>query len=431
MPSVVVVGAQWGDEGKGKVVDVLAERADLVVRFQGGNNAGHTLVVGGTKRVLHLVPSGVLHPRCACAIGPGVVVDPWELQLEIRSLRDAGLLIDPARLVVSERAPLILPYHRALDHLREQRLGVGRIGTTGRGIGPAYEDAVGRHAIRVGDLRRPSELPARVVRALYEKNALIAHLGGDPLDADAVTADLLAVAADLLPHLGDSVATTARALASGQNVLFEGAQGTLLDVLHGTYPFVTSSHTVAGAACTGAGVGPRHVERALGVVKAYCTRVGSGPFPTEAEPEADQALRDRGHEYGATTGRPRRCGWLDLVALRYAVQINGLTDLAITKLDVLSGFGPLRVATAYRLPDGTVTRDFPSHLDLDLAEPVYEELPGWAGDLSGATARADLPQGARSYLDRIEAECGVPIALVGLGAERSEMLSSGDLFGGS
>jgi len=422
MPATVVVGVQWGDEGKGKIVDSAAESAQIVVRFQGGNNAGHTLVVGGRKRVLHLIPSGILQSHATCVVGPGVVVDPRVFVEEIAAIEAEGLLPDPRRLLVSARAPLIMPYHCALDHLREAQAGAGKIGTTGRGIGPAYEDMVGRRALPFGLLRDPVAFRARLHTVIVEKNALIEHLGGDALDADAIADEYLSLAPALMRHCADATAVTQDALEAGQEVLFEGAQGTLLDVLHGTVPYVTSSHTIAAAACTGLGVGPGRIDRVVGVTKAYTTRVGEGPFPTELKGETGERLRSAGGEFGATTGRPRRCGWLDLVALRHAVALNGCTELVVTKLDVLSGFEELQICTGYRLPDGSITHRFPASGNLDECEPMYEPVPGWDEDISRVRTVTGLPASVHAFLERMETEVGVPVRTVSVGPEREATL---------
>ena len=401
MSGTVVVGAQWGDEGKGKIVDLLAAEAALVVRFQGGNNAGHTLVVEGEKVVLHLVPSGILNPETRCVIGNGVVLDPGVLLGELDALGRSGREIRPSQLLISSEAHVILPFHVALDRLREAALGTSAIGTTKRGIGPTYEDKVARRGVRVGDFIDPARLRARLEALLPEKNrAIVAWYGGEPFDVDTLVHELAPIAERLAPYVGDSVSTLHEALESGAEVLFEGAQGTLLDVDHGSYPYVTSSNTVAGAACSGAGVGPTALTRVIGVVKAYATRVGHGPFPTELEGALGDHLRQRGHEFGSTTGRPRRCGWFDAVLARRAARLNGLTELAITKLDVLSGLPVLRI----RVGEG------------------FEELPGWNEDLTGCTRWDDLPPACRSYVERVEQLVGVPAGLVSVGPGREQTI---------
>jgi len=364
MAGVVIVGAQWGDEGKGKIVDLFAREAQLVVRFQGGNNAGHTLVVGGEKTVLHLVPSGVLHETATCLIGSGVVIDPGVLAEEISLLEGRGLLSDPDRLRISHGASLIMPYHKAIDLAREASRGARKIGTTGRGIGPAYEDNASRRGIPARALRDVEDLRARVEAVLPEKNAVLAYYGQREMTVDEVVGAVMSYSGSLVRHVCETGAMVDEALAAGKRVLFEGAQGVLLDVLHGTVPFVTSSHTVAAAACTGAGVGPKRIDRVLGISKAYLTRVGSGPMPTGIGGDLEEEIRAAGNEYGATTGRPRRCGWLDLAGLRYAIRVGGITELAVTKLDVLSGQKTLRVCVAYKLADGTELREMPPYPDL-------------------------------------------------------------------
>jgi adenylosuccinate synthase len=422
MPNVVVVGAQWGDEGKGKIVDIYSREARGVVRFQGGNNAGHTLVVGGEKVILHLIPSGILNPGTVCCIGNGVVVDPEVLLREIQGLRDRGKFPAPDALVVSEGAHLILPCHKAIDAAREARAGSRKIGTTGRGIGPCYEDKAARRGIRVGDLLHPQSLREGVRQLLDERNALLAHLGAEIFDPEAVTDALEAQGEALRPHIGDVTARVHGWIAAGESVLFEGAQGTLLDLDHGTYPFVTSSNTLAGGACTGAGVGPRHLDAVIGITKAYATRVGEGPFPTELHDATGARLRERGAEFGSTTGRPRRCGWLDLVALRDATRLNGLSGLAVTKLDVLQGLDEVKLCVRYEL-DGSRIDRVPSRAeDLARCRPVYEALPGWDESTTGAKALDDLPTNARRLLEYIADATGSPVVLVSVGPGREETI---------
>ncbi len=422
MPNVVVVGTQWGDEGKGKVVDVLSRHADLVVRFQGGNNAGHTLVVEGVKSVFHLIPSGILRDGCRCVIGPGVVVDPQVLLREIGQLEAVGRAIGPERLVLSRDAHVILPYHRSLDALREGALGDAGIGTTRRGIGPCYEDKVARRGIRVGDLLRPDVLRAQLATVLPEKNRMLVEwFGQDALDPDAILAEYRAFGERLRPLVVDAVALVHDVLDRGGSVLFEGAQGTFLDVDHGTYPYVTSSTTTAGGACAGAGVGPTAIDEVIGIVKAYTTRVGSGPFPTEAHGADGERLRSVGGEFGATTGRPRRCGWFDAPLVRRAARLNGLTRLALTKLDVLTGLSEIPVCVGYA-PDPAGAGG------LDTAVPIFENLPGWDQDISACRAFADLPPACRAYVERLQALVGVPIELVSVGPGREQTIVSGDLF---
>ncbi len=431
MTTVVAVGAQWGDEGKGKIVDWLAPRADLVARFQGGNNAGHTLVVDGETTVLHIVPSGILHPGKINLIGPGVVVDPDALLTELKALSERGVLKDPSRLRVSGRAHVILPWHQALDKARESSASKGKkIGTTGRGIGPAYEDKVARRGVRMADLLLGDEL-AEKIRALAEwKNfELTKFHGGEAIDVEALIASAQAWGRELEPYIDHTGRILDSALREGKSVLFEGAQGTFLDVDHGTYPFVTSSNCVAGGVTTGSGIGPTKIDRVLGITKAYTTRVGEGPFPSELHDDLGELLRKAGSEFGATTGRPRRCGWLDCVMLRESVCVNGITDLAINKLDILSGFDEIKIATAYKI-DGKLTHDFPMTLaEVARAEPVYETLPGFSEDVTRVRERADLPENARRYIERIESLVDVPAAFISVGPGRDETIMCTDPFG--
>ncbi|HXE57793.1 MAG TPA: adenylosuccinate synthase [Gemmatimonadales bacterium] len=416
---VVVVGAQWGDEGKGKLVDVLAERADLVVRYQGGANAGHTVVTGESQFILQQTPSGILHPGVTCIVGNGVVLDPEQFFAELDELARRG--VDTAgRILVSDRAHLVLPYHKLLDAASERSL---KIGTTGRGIGPAYEDKYGRRGIRVGDLRQLART-LEVVRERVERaNQLLALMGTDQRASYEQHAALLErLVPRLLPLTVDTGCAVHRALGEGKRVLLEGAQGALLDVDHGTYPFVTSSNTTAGGAAVGAGIGPTAIDGVLGVVKAYTTRVGNGPLPTEAPGELGRRLREVGAEFGAVTGRPRRCGWFDATVVRYSVRVNGLTGLAVTKLDVLDGFGEIPVGVGYRL-DGEACEEMPSDVDrLQRVEPVYEVLPGWGRPTGGARSLADLPGEARAYLDRLQELSGAPIRYVSVGTRRDQII---------
>ena len=423
MSSVVIVGAQWGDEGKGKVVDIFAESADVVVRFQGGNNAGHTIVVDGKKVVLHLIPSGILHRGKTCIIGCGVVVDPEVLVSEIAALKAAGHLPDLTKLIVSEGAHLIMPWHKALDQAREESKGRNKIGTTMRGIGPAYEEKAGRRGIRVGDLYRRRTFNAKVKESLEEANFLLEHrFKRKPLKDREIVEAYLGLAAQLQVHVRDTTRALHDFVKKGRRVLFEGAQGTLLDIDHGTYPFVTSSSTVAGSACGGSGVGPTIIDGVLGITKAYTTRVGGGPFPTELNDATGEMLREKGAEFGATTGRARRCGWLDIVALRHAVQVNGLTGVAVTKLDVLQGLKKVKVCTAYR-HKGKELEVFPFDSEtLEACEPVYEELNGWKDDIRGVRLIEDLPQPVLKYLRRIETLLDLPIQLVSVGPQRADTI---------
>jgi adenylosuccinate synthase len=420
--NVVVIGTQWGDEGKGKVVDWLTDHAQGVVRFQGGHNAGHTLVIGGRKTVLHLIPSGILHPGVICYIGNGVVLSPHALLAEIDELAAAGVGLD-GRVRISEACPLILPYHTALDIAREAARGAAKIGTTGRGIGPAYEDKVARRAIRLQDLLVPERFVAKLEELLdYHNFALTKYLNAAPVDFACTRDEALAMAPRLAPLVTDVPRALYEAHRAGRNLLFEGAQGSLLDVDHGTYPFVTSSNCVAGAAAAGAGVGPQMLHYVLGITKAYTTRVGSGPFPTELENDTGERLRARGNEFGATTGRPRRCGWFDAAALKRSIQINGVSGLCVTKLDVLDGMDELKVCVGYKI-EGQFSDLLPAGAD-DTArcEPVYEDLPGWSESTVGAQLLEDLPRHARAYLDRIEAICGVTIDMISTGPDRAETI---------
>ena len=429
MPGIVIVGAQWGDEGKGKVTDLLAERADAVVRFQGGNNAGHTIVRNGKTWKLHLIPSGILHRGKLCVIGNGVVVDPKVLTDELAELRRRR--VDTSALRISANAHLIMPYHLMLDHAGEARLGKLQIGTTRRGIGPCYADKAARLGIRVQDLLDEKILKQKIVAALEPKRLSLRPFAKDPaLDLQAMTEEYLTYGHRLEPYIADTIRLVQEKLDGGQAVVFEGAQGALLDIDHGTYPFVTSSNPVAGAACIGAGVGPRDIDEIWGIAKAYGTRVGSGPFPTEVDGAFAEILRERGGEYGTTTGRPRRVGWIDLIALRYAARINSLTALAITKLDVLSGIDRLQVCTRYRGAEGAEFDYFPYHQTvLHHAAGEYLELEGWSEDISECRTESDLPTAARDYLRFVSEFVGVPIALIGVGPGREQVIWTGDSNG--
>ena len=419
MPVRVVVGAQWGDEGKGKVTDLLCEQADLVVRYQGGNNAGHTVENERGKFALHLVPSGIFNPAVVAVIGNGVVIDPTVLRKEIDDLESRG--ISTANLRVSGGAHLIMPYHIMLDHVQEAHLGKGKIGTTGRGIGPAYSDKAARQGVRMQDLFDPQGFRERVMTTMQAKAEVMARAyDQDVSSLEAECERYIAAAESLLCHVDDTALLLWKALRDKKRVLLEGAQGTMLDLDHGTYPYVTSSNPVAGYACVGSGIGPVELSEVWGVTKAYTTRVGEGPFPTELSDEAGQTLCEVGHEFGTTTGRQRRCGWLDLVALRYAARVNGLTGLCITKLDVLDTMETIKVCTSYRYRD-EVLKELPAaQAVFAKVEPVYEELPGWKSDICGATSLDDLPQEAVDYLDFIVREVGVPIALVSIGPKREQ-----------
>ncbi len=420
--ALVVVGAQWGDAGKGKLVDVLAERADWVVRYQGGANAGHTVHIGETSYILHQVPSGILHPGVRCAIGNGVVMDPETLFVEVDKLVAGGVDVE-GRLYVSERTHLVMPYHKLVDATSASSKAIG---TTGRGIGPAYEDKVARRGVRVLDLRNPSRLRTLVEAGVARANAQLAMQGAEArASVDDTMAALERLAPRLLALAEDVGLCVHRALTSGAAVLLEGAQGSLLDIDHGTYPFVTSSNTTVGGAATGAGISPMALDAALGVVKAYTTRVGNGPLPTELAEPLQTQVRTLGREFGATTGRPRRCGWFDGVVVRYAARVNGLTGLAITKLDVLDTLPELAVCTGYRV-DGDVLTEFPADLALlERAEPVYEWFPGWQSSTQEARTLAELPANARAYLDRLEALCETPVAYVSVGTRRDQIIGVG------
>jgi adenylosuccinate synthase len=423
MANVVIIGTQWGDEGKGKVVDLLTEKADCVVRFQGGNNAGHTLVVNDQKFIFHLIPSGILHPGKTCLIGNGLVVDPSVLIQEMDRLQDYGLLVTPRNLIVSRYAHIIMPYHRALDVAREKRKGKTKIGTTGRGIGPCYEDKVCRSGIRLHDLLDSKSFTEKLQAVLEEKNFILQQFfGEEPLDPTAIAEEYLGYGERLAPFAGNVSELLNKADQNHKNILFEGAQGTHLDIDHGTYPFVTSSNTLAGNACCGAGIGPTRIHKVLGVVKAYTTRVGAGPFPTELLGDIGIRIREIGCEFGATTGRPRRCGWLDMVVVRDSIRLNGLSGLIITKLDVLSGIPILKVATAYQC--GSTQREtMPPELDvLETCQPMFEEFPGWTEDISKVQRFADLPPNTQKYLLAVETLAGIPIIMVSVGPRRNETI---------
>lgn len=416
---VVVVGAQWGDEGKGKLVDVLAERADFVVRYQGGANAGHTVCIGDAQFILHQIPSGILHERCTCVVGNGVVLDPETFFTELDGLSEKGVNT-AGRIFISDRAHLVLPYHKLLDKAHELSQNIG---TTGRGIGPTYEDKFGRRGVRVGDLRHLESARALLTERVARANQLLAMMASGETASETQHQELLGrLAPRLLPLTADTGLMVHQALRDGRRVLLEGAQGALLDVDHGTYPFVTSSNTTAGGAAVGSGIGPTAIDEVLGVVKAYTTRVGNGPLPTQAEGNAEEELRTLGGEFGATTGRPRRCGWFDATVVRYAVRVNGLTGLAVTKLDVLDTFSEVPVGTDYLL-DGEVCPEMPADIRaLERAKPRYEILPGWNRPTGGARRLADLPPQARAYLDRLQDLSGAPIRYVSVGTRRDQII---------
>ncbi|MEU6739918.1 adenylosuccinate synthase [Streptosporangium sandarakinum] len=421
MPAVVLVGAQWGDEGKGKATDLLGDRVDYVVRYQGGNNAGHTVVIGDQKYALHLLPTGVLSPNVVPVIGNGVVVDPGVLLSEIDGLSERG--VSSERLLISADAHLIMPHHKAIDKVTERFLGKARIGTTGRGIGPAYGDKVYRMGVRVQDLLDPGILRKKIEAALQEKNQILTKLyNRRAIEADKVLEEYLGYAERLKPHIADTSLILNRALDDGKTVLLEGGQGTLLDIDHGTYPFVTSSSPTSGGACAGSGIPPTRLTRVIGILKAYTTRVGSGPFPTELTDEMGEWLRTTGGEYGVTTGRNRRCGWFDAVIARYASRINGVTDFFLTKLDVLSGLERIPVCVAYEV-DGVRHDEIPmTQTDFHHAKPVYEEFPGWQEDISGATSFDELPPNAQAYVRALEEMSGARISAIGVGPGRTQTL---------
>jgi len=422
---IAVIGAQWGDEGKGKIVDLLAERFDVVVRYQGGHNAGHSVQIGDKSFVLHLLPSGIVHEGKTCVLGNGMVIDPKAFFEEADRLMAQGVSVTPERVKVSSRAHLILPYHRALDHTSEERLGNEKVGTTLRGIGPAYEDKAGRRGLRVADALVPEVLRSRIERNLEDANRIIVAYGGEPLDAKTIIDDTSAIIERLAPFVTDTTHFLNVAAARGRTILLEGAQATLLDVDHGTYPFVTSSSTVIGGALVGTGLAPKHLTGVLGIVRTYTTRVGEGPFPTEmleSEAELGQLIRERGREYGASTGRPRRCGWFDAFATRYAAEINGFSSVALTKLDVLDALDEIKVCVGYNL-NGEKCESMPSvSQDLRRVEPVYETLPGWKSSTLGITDLSELPRYAREYVNFLSNQIGVEIGLVSTGPERSQTI---------
>ncbi|HPC46549.1 MAG TPA: adenylosuccinate synthase [Deltaproteobacteria bacterium] len=426
MANIVVVGTQWGDEGKGKIVDLLTERSDVIIRFQGGNNAGHTLVVGDRKVVLHLIPSGILHPGKLCVIGPGVVLDPEILLEEIDALTEKGYGISPETIAISDRAHVIMPYHRIIDMARDCTQGIG---TTGRGIGPAYEDKARRLGIRVVDLIHEDALRRKLDAAFEEKQEYITKiLRLKPLDKSSIYDRLAVMGQRIRPYVKDVSVLVSELMHSGKNLLFEGAQGANLDMDHGTYPYVTSSNTIAGQACVGTGIGPTAIDGVVGICKAYTTRVGGGPFPTELTDEVGERLRAFGGEYGATTGRPRRCGWLDLVSLRHSIRLSGISHLAITKLDVLSGFSTIKVATAYRI-DSSIVRSMPADLDVSTGvEAIYDDLPGWEEPLGDIRSFDALPKTCRGYISYLEDNLGVKTAIVSVGPKREETIVLKDIF---
>ena len=421
--NVVVLGTQWGDEGKGKVVDLLTDKAKYVVRYQGGHNAGHTLIVNGEKTVLHLIPSGVLRDNVKCLIGNGVVLCPKALMTEIKMLEDRGVPVRE-RLLISDACPLILPYHNALDAAREKARGSKAIGTTGRGIGPAYEDKVARRGLRVGDLFCKESFAAKLKEIMeYHNFVLTSYYKAEPVSYDEVLADVMAVADIIKGMVADVAETLDQARLAGESIMFEGAQGTLLDIDHGTYPYVTSSNTTVGGVATGCGFGPRHIDYVLGITKAYTTRVGSGPFPTELNDEIGNHLGTVGHEFGATTGRERRCGWFDAVAMHRAVQVNSITGFCLTKLDVLDGLKELKICTGYKTENGEVITVPPTAAEgYEKITPVYETMPGWDETTVGATSVEQLPENARAYIKRLEEVTGVPVDIISTGPDRVETM---------
>ncbi len=426
MSTIVVVGTQWGDEGKGKIVDFLAAQADVVARFQGGSNAGHTVVADGHDFKLHLLPSGILYPGCICIIGNDVVLDPVCLLKELDSLKAVGKAADGLR--ISNRAHVVMPYHKLLDNLQERWKGDGKVGTTGRGIGPCYADAADRIGIRVVSWMDRDAFAKELKSTLAYKNKILEAFGEKPLDFEAIFEEYCGYAERLRPYVCDTGALVSRLIAEDRKVLFEGAQAAMLDLSHGTYPFVTSSHPIAGAACVGLGIGPKCIHKVVGVVKAYATRVGEGPFPTELLNETGNRLREIAHEYGATTGRPRRCGWLDLAVVCYAVQLNGLDCIALTRLDILDSFPEVRICTGYRY-QGEILREFPASLKvLGEVEPVYETLPGWMDDTTQCREFSQLPEKCRKYVERVGEIAGAPVGIVSVGPQRDHTIVRQKMF---
>ncbi len=427
--TLVVIGCQWGDEGKGKIIDILSEKADMICRFQGGNNAGHTVVVGDEKFVFHLLPSGVLHEGKTCVIGNGVVVDPVALLQEISYLSERNISVE-GRLFVSDNCHMIMPYHRMADAAKEAMNSGRKIGTTLKGIGPAYSDKISRNGIKLADILEGESFRDKLKKNVDEKNFLFKNFFHvkESAGVDAIFEEYRNYAEKIKPYVADTVTLVNDAIDKQKHVLFEGAQGVLLDVDFGTYPYVTASNPIAGGACTGVGVGPTRIDKVVGVVKAYSTRIGEGPMPTEFPEELNCKVRDKGNEYGATTGRPRRCGWLDSVVLRHSVRINGIRDIVLTKMDVLAGLNPLKICTSYTC-DGKSFDAFPSSIRcIERVQPVYEELPGWDEDLSGVRAVRELPEAARNYVRRIEELCGVRIQMISLGSERSHNIHLQDVW---
>lgn len=423
MANTVIVGAQWGDEGKGKIVDLLSSDSDVIVRYQGGANAGHTIKTGGEETILHLIPSGILHTGKRCVIGNGVVLDPEVFLKEVKTLKEKGIDVSPSRLAVSKKAHLILPYHKILDKAREAKRAGNKIGTTGRGIGPCYEDKAARIGLRAGDLANPDLVRKKVADALLEKNVLLKDLYKfEELDPEKVSEELLALAPEILPYIQDTDNIVHEAKDNKKELLFEGAQGVHLDIDHGTYPFVTSSNTVSGSAAAGSSIAPTDIDRVLGVAKAYTTRVGSGPFPTELLDDAGRYIQTKGHEFGATTGRPRRCGWLDAVVLRDSVRLNGLKSIALTKIDVLQNLPQLKICTGYEL-DGERLEHMPQNEgDLERVKPIYEVLPGFEDDIDQCKSYEELPSEVRKYIERIEEILQVPVEYISVGPDRDQTI---------
>lgn len=424
MPNVVIVGSQWGDEGKGKIVDLLTENSDIVVRFQGGPNAGHTVVVGDKTTILHQIPSGILRQGKKCIIGNGVVIDIETLMDEIATVKSQGYFTDDSNLLISQKAHVIMPYHKKIDIAREKSRGQNKIGTTGRGIGPAYEDKAGRHGIRIADIFDDAAFRDKLNTILDEKNFYLReYLKEDGFSAEEIFEKFLVCRDSIKKYVGNAAAFLNESATTDKKILFEGAQGSMLDIDHGTYPFVTSSNTVSAQAATGSGIGPKHLDVIAGISKAYTTRVGSGPFPTEQDNETGKQLRDRGGEYGATTGRPRRCGWFDFVTVKHAIMVNSITHLIITKLDVLSGFDTIKVCTGYKYR-GEDIRYFPADFTAVMAcEPVYEELDGWKEDIGSVTNFKDLPASAKKYIEYIEKLSGIPVIMVSVGYRRDQVIT--------
>lgn len=422
MSVTIIVGAQWGDEGKGKIVDLLSEKFDIVARYQGGANAGHTVKVGDKTTVLHLIPSGIMHPNTTCIIGNGVVLDPIAFREEVKLLEKEGIQVD-GRLFISQNAHLIMPYHKLIDKASEEKQGTDKIGTTGRGIGPAYVDKFNRKGIRIIDLLKREQFEKKLRKNIEEKNDIIEHIyGKSPLNVDEIVAEYLNFDKEIDKYVKDTSIYLNNAIDAGKNVLLEGAQGTLLDVDHGTYPFVTSSNPSSGGACIGVGIGPTRITEVIGVFKAYTTRVGQGPFPTELHDAEGNFLREEGHEFGATTGRPRRCGWFDSLVARYAIRINGINSLAITKLDILDKLEKISICTGYKLRD-EILEEFPADLQiLQQCEPIYEEINGWQEPTSHIKTWDDMPQGARNYLEFIESLINRPIKIISVGSKRSQTI---------